>query len=306
MSREVRNIGASVRARLLARARAEKTDYQILLTRYALERLLYRLSVSDHRDRFILKGAMLVATWLNDPFRPTRDLDLLGYGANDTESIANTFKAICETEVPDDGVTFDVEGLTAAPIREELDYGGVRVQTYAVIDGARIPIQIDIGFGDIITPGPVEIAYPVLLDAPAPQLRAYPMATVVAEKFNAIVVLGIANSRLKDFYDLWLISRTFDSDGAEVAAAVQRTFEHRQTPMPTDVPTGLTRLYAEQWDTRWKAFLGRDHMNAAPDDLNQILEDLRRFLVPLATPLGTDSYWPAGGPWSDRAQLDLM
>lgn len=298
MSREVHNIGASVRARLLARARTEKTDYQILLTRYALERLLYRLSVSDHRDRFILKGAMLFVTWLHDPFRPTRDLDLLGYGANDTESLTATFKAICAAQVPDDGVTFDIEGLTAAPIREELEYGGVRVQTYAVIDGARIPIQIDIGFGDIITPGPVEIAYPVLLDSPAPHLRVYPMATVVAEKFDAIVVLGIANSRLKDYYDLWLISHTFEFDGTELSAAVQRTFERRETPMLADVPTGLTRLYAEQWNMRWKAFLGREHMNAAPADLNQILEDLRRFLVPLMAPLG--SHWSAGGPWADR------
>jgi hypothetical protein len=301
MSREVRNIGASVRARLLARARAEKTDYQILLMRYALERLLYRLSVSAHRDRFILKGAMLFVTWLHDPFRPTRDLDLLGYGANDAESIADTFKAICRTEVPDDGVIFDIEGLTAAPIREELECGGVRVQTHAVLDGARIPIQIDIGFGDIITPGPVEIAYPVLLDSPAPHLRAYPVATVVAEKFNALVVLGIANSRLKDFYDLWLISRTFEFDRDELSAAVLRTFERREPPLPIDVPTGLTGGYADQWDTRWKAFLGREHMNAARGDLNQVLEDLRRFLGPLSVPARTDAHWHPGGPWSNPA-----
>jgi predicted nucleotidyltransferase component of viral defense system len=301
MSREVRNIGASVRARLLARARTENTDYQILLTRYALERLLYRLSVSSHRERFILKGAMLFVTWLKDPFRPTRDLDLLGYGANDAESIANTFKAICEVKVSNDGITFEIEGLTADPIRGELEYGGVRVQTQAIIDGARIPIQIDIGFGDIITPGPIEIAYPVLLDYPAPHLRAYPVATVVAEKFNAIVVLGIANSRLKDFYDLWLISRIFEFDGAEISAAVQRTFKRRDTPIPADVPTGLTGLYAEEWGTQWKAFLRREHMNAAPDDLTQVLEDLRSFLVPLTTSLGANLHWHAGGPWVERA-----
>jgi predicted nucleotidyltransferase component of viral defense system len=302
MPREIRNIGASVRARLLARSRAEKTDYQILLTRYALERLLYRLSLSEHRDRFILKGALLFVTWLHDPSRPTRDLDLLGYGANDVEAISTTFKSICSTIVPDDGVTFDVEGLTAAPIREDLKYGGVRVQTHAVIDGARIPIQVDIGFGDIITPEPVEIDYPVLLDSPAPHLRAYPVETVVAEKFNAIVVLGIANSRLKDFYDLWLISRTFELDSPSLSAAVRRTFERRETSMPADVPTGLTRLYAEQWDTRWKAYLTREHMNAAPANLGQILEDLRNFLVPLMTPTDADSHWTAGGPWSRRPQ----
>ena len=300
MPREVRNVGASVRARLLARARAEKTDYQILLTRYALERLLYRLSVSVHRDRFILKGALLFVTWLDDPFRPTRDLDLLGYGANNAEAMTDAFRAICSTAVPDDGVNFDINRLTATAIREDLEYGGVRVQTYAVIDGARIPIQVDIGFGDIITPGPVEIEYPVLLDSPAPHLRAYPVETVVAEKFHAIVILGIANSRLKDFYDLWLISRTFELDGVALSAAVQRTFERRQTLIPTDVPTGLTRLYAEEWDARWKAFLKREHMSAAPGDLGQVLDDLRRFLVPLMTPTDTTAYWPSGGPWSNR------
>jgi predicted nucleotidyltransferase component of viral defense system len=289
-----------VRARLLTRSRAERADYQILLTRYALERLLYRLSVSEHRDRFILKGALLFVTWIADPFRPTRDLDLLGYGANSPEELADTFKTICSTTVPDDGVTFDVEGLTAAPIREDLEYGGVRVQTHATIDGARIPIQVDIGFGDIITPGPVEIDYPVLLDFPAPHLRAYPIQTVVAEKFNAMVTLGIANSRLKDFYDLWLISRTFEFDRSVLFAAVQRTFERRETPMPTDIPTGLSNQYAEQWEARWKAFIKREHMNAAPDNLSLLIEDLREFLVPLTIPSGTASYWPSGGPWLTR------
>jgi predicted nucleotidyltransferase component of viral defense system len=301
--REVRNIGASVRARLLARSRAENADYQILLTRYALERLLYRLSVSAHRDRFILKGALLFVTWIADPFRPTRDLDLLGYGANDANALADTFKAICSTPAPDDGVTFDIEGLTAAPIREDLEYGGVRVDTHAVIGGARIPIQVDIGFGDIITPGPIEIDYPVLLDSPAPHLRAYPVETVIAEKFNAMVTLGIANSRLKDFYDLWLISRTFEFDRAALSTAVQRTFERRETPMPTDIPTGLSNQYAEQWDTRWKAFIRREHMNAAPNDLGLLLENLREFLVPLTIPSGPASYWPSGGPWLARKEI---
>lgn len=302
MPHETRNVGASVRARLLTRARAEKTDYQILLTRYALERLLYRLSISAHRDRFVLKGALLFVTWLHDPFRPTRDLDLLGYGANDVETIAETFRSICSTPVPNDGVAFDINGLTAAAIREDLEYGGVRVQTNSVIDGARIPIQVDIGFGDIVTPGPVEIDYPVLLDFPSPHLRAYPIESVIAEKFQAIVQLGIANSRLKDFYDLWLISQTFELDGATLSAAVQRTFERRQTPMPTDVPSGLTRLYAEEWDVRWKAFLNREHMNAAPTDLGQILDSLRRFLVPLMALSNAGAYWPSRGPWSNRTR----
>lgn len=300
MSREIRNVGASVRARLLARARTEKADYQLLLTRYALERLLYRLSVSDHRDRFVLKGALLFVTWLRDPFRPTRDLDLLGYGPNDNKTIADAFNAICSTRVPDDGLAFDIEGVTVTPIREELEYGGMRAQTHAVLDGARIPIQVDIAFGDIVTPAPVEIDYPVLLDSPSPHIRAYPVETVVAEKLHAIVFLGIANSRLKDFYDLWLIAQTFDLEASALSAAVQRTFARRDTPMPADTPTGLTRLYAEAWDTRWKAFLRRGYMKAVPADLRQVLDDLRPFLMPITGQPDRSSYWPAGGPWSLR------
>src|SRR3979411_265842 len=165
---------------------------------------------------------MLFVTWVADPFRPTRDLDLLGSGDNGAETIAKTFRAICSQPVADDGVTFDVAALEAGPIREEVEYGGVRVRTTATIAGARIPIQVDIGFGDAITPAPVEIYYPTLLDAPAPHLRAYPVETVVAEKFEAMVTLGMANSRLKDFYDLWLISQTFEFRRSVLVDAVRR------------------------------------------------------------------------------------
>src|SRR5690606_31554251 len=180
MAREPpKNVGASVRARLLQRSRDERADFQIMLTRYALERLLYRLSRSEHRNRFVLKGAMLFVTWVEAPFRPTRDLDLLGYGENSPEAIHTAFRVICAQPVDDDGVVFDTEGLEAAPIREDIEYGGVRIRTQATIAGARIPIQVDVGFGDAITPGPIDIDYPTLLDAPRPHLRAYPVATVV-------------------------------------------------------------------------------------------------------------------------------
>ena len=304
MPREPRNIGASVRARLLDRARAERSDFQILLTRYALERLLYRLSVSRHRDRFILKGAMLFVTWVTDPFRPTRDLDLLGHGDNDVETIADTFRAICREPVTDDGVTFDVVGLQAAPIREEVEYGGVRVRTTATIAGARISIQVDIGFGDAITPAAVEIDYPVLLDAPAPHLRAYPVETVVAEKYEALVTLGVANSRLKDFYDLWVISRTFELRQAALVEAVQRTFERRGTTLPSDIPVGLTDEFAEAWAAQWRAFLSRDRMAAAPDAFAVTIADLRVFLMPLVFGLKEERIWSPSGPWSPGAAID--
>lgn len=298
MPREPRNIGASVRARLLDRARAERSDFQILLTRYALERLLYRLSVSPHRDRFILKGAMLFVTWVDDPFRPTRDLDLLGHGDSDAEAIAETFRGICAQPVADDGVTFDVAALTAAPIREEVEYGGVRVRTTATIAGARIPIQVDIGFGDAVTPAPVDIDYPALLDAPVPKLRAYPVETVVAEKFEALVTLGIVNSRLKDFYDLWLISQTFELRQTTLVDAVKRTFELRGTVLPSDIPIGLTDEFAEAWAAQWRAFLSRERMAAAPDALATIVADLRVFLMPLVVGMQEEGVWPPSGPWS--------
>ena len=305
MPREPRNIGASVRARLLDRARAEKSDFQILLTRYALERLLYRLSVSEHRERFILKGAMLFVTWVADPFRPTRDLDLLGHGENDVGAIADTFRSICAEPVVDDGVVFDHAGLQAAPIREEVEYGGVRVRTTATIAGARVPIQVDVGFGDAVTPAPIEIDYPTLLGNPAPHIRAYPVETVVTEKFEALITLGIGNSRLKDFYDLWLIAQTFEFRQHGLIEAVRRTLDRRGTAAPLDTPVGLTDEFAATWAAQWRAYLGRERMAAVPDVFAKVIGDLRGFLMPLVVgaPRG-EPVWPPGGPWSRGAAVD--
>lgn len=294
---DVRNVGASVRARLLDRARAEKTDFQILLTRYALERLLYRLSVSDQRERFVLKGAMLVSVWLEDPFRPTRDLDLLGHGDPELGAIEGSVRSICSVSVPDDGVVFDIAGVAAAPIRDEAEYAGVRVRTSATIAGARIPIQIDIGFGDAITPEEVEIEYPSLLEAPAPFLRAYPPETVVAEKTEAIVSLGVANSRMKDFYDLWIIAQAFSFEGRALSEAVQRTFERRRTSWPKHPPAGLSDAFARDRGAQWRAFLARDQLGAAPASLDEVTGGLRGFLLPV---LAQEDlvWWPRGGPWA--------
>lgn len=304
MPRKPRNIGASVRARLLDRARAERSDFQILLTRYALERLLYRLSVSAHRERFILKGAMLFVTWVADPFRPTRDLDLLGFGDHGVAALADTFRAICAEPIADDGVTFDTVGLEAAPIREEAEYGGVRVRTTATIAGALIPIQVDIGFGDAVTPAPVEIDYPTLLDAPAPHLRAYPVETVVAEKFESLVTLGIANSRLKDFYDLWLIAQTFEFRRPTLIEAVRRTFERRETKLPADMPIGLSDEFTAARGAQWQTFLGRERMAAAPDAFAALIADLRTFLMPLVVASNKERSWRPGGPWSPSPAAD--
>ncbi len=302
MAREpLKNVGASVRARLLQRSRDERADFQILLTRYALERLLYRLSQSEHRNRFILKGAMLFVTWVEAPFRPTRDLDLLGYGENNPKAIGETFRAILTQPVDDDGVLFDVAGLEAAPIREDFEYGGVRVRTHAAIAGARIPIQVDVGFGDAITPGPIEIDYPALLDAPPPHLRAYPIQTVVAEKFHALATRGITNSRLKDYYDLWLIAETFELVRAPLAAAIRQTFARRETALPQKKPTGFSEAYIETWGGQWRTFLTRERMAAAPEQLVTVVADLERFLLPLIAEVEGDWDWKPRIGWRHRA-----
>ena len=280
-----------------APARAGRQNFQILLTRYALERLLYRLSVSNKRDDFILKGAMLFAVWRDDLFRPTRDLDLLGRGDPALTEIAASIRTICATAVPEDGVVFDVDAMQATPIRDETKYGGVRIKTNAVIAGACVPIQIDIGFGDVVTPGAIEIEYPVLIDQPSPVLRAYPPETVVAEKTEAIVSLGIGNSRMKDFYDLWMIAQTFEFDVASLAPAFQHTFARRKTPWPDATPVGLSDDFAGEKQTQWQAFVTRDRLCAAPASLIAVIGNLRTFLDPVLAKKPVQS-WQRGGPWT--------
>lgn len=298
MAREVRNKGASVRARLLQQARREKRDFNLLLQRYALERFLYRLSASRHRDRFILKGAMLFAAWTADPFRATRDIDLLGYGDPEAAQLAETFREICVVEAPDDGVTFDAGALRAEAIREDTEYGGIRIRTNAFIDRARLPIQVDVGFGDVVTPGAAEIKYPTLLDAPAPRLKAYPVETVVAEKFQALVALGMANSRMKDLYDLWVISRHFGFEANELGKAIRQTFERRQTAVPSDAPAGLSDAFSEEPDKekQWQAFAKRGVTLEPPTSLYAVIGDIRDFLLPVCA-ADASGTWEPGGPW---------
>lgn len=247
-----RNIGASVRQRLLNLAHARGQPMELLLTRYALERLLHRLSVSPHRERFVLKGAMLLATWFDEPHRATRDVDLLGFGDAAEDALLGTFREIMAVEV-DDGVSFDLKGLRIEAIREEVEYGGSRLRTTAALAGARIPITVDIGFGDAVEPGVEEIDLPVLLDMPSPHLRAYPPETVIAEKFHAMVALGRANSRMKD-YDVWMLTSVSEIAPERLQRAIAATFARRNTVIPAVVPDGLSDAFAadpgkqRQWD----------------------------------------------------------
>lgn len=281
MAKENRNIGASVRARLLRIARQRGQLFELVLTRYAIERLLYRLSQSAHADRFVLKGAMLLMTWFDEPFRGTRDLDLLGYGDPTPESVLEVFREVLSREGPD-GVRFDASGVRIDRIREDNDYGGLRIRTTAEIGGARIAVGVDIGFGDATEPSVEVIDYPVLLDMPAPRLRAYARETVVAEKFQAIVVLGRANSRMKDYYDLWILSQSFDFERDRLAKAISATFERRRTVIPEGAPDGLTPAFAEnaQKQQQWEAF--KRDVAIDPGLLAEVVAELAGFLMPAA------------------------
>lgn len=281
MAKSPSNLAASVRARLLNYARKHDQPFDLVLTRFALERLLYRLSQSKHADHFILKGAMLLTSWFEDPLRPTRDLDLLGFGDADSEAMLDTFKEILSVPV-DDGIDFDAGALRVDRIRDELEYGGVRLRTTANVSGARIPIAIDVGFGDATEPGIEQLDYPVLLDLPVPHLRAYARETVVAEKFQAMVMLGRANSRMKDFYDIWLLSQSFEFDNERLAQAIAATFDRRKTAVPTNVPDALTDAFASDPTkiTQWEAF--RRDLAADPGTLSAVVSTLAAFLMPHA------------------------
>ena len=279
--REPANMGASVRARLLKLSKDRNQPFQLLLTRYVLERLLYRLSSTTHRDRFVLKGAMLMTTWFDDPFRPTQDLDLLGFGDPDPEAMLAVFREICAIKA-NDGVAFDVQALTIDRVRDELEYGGLRIKTNATLDGARIRVLIDIGFGDAIEPGLNDVDMPVLLDLPSPRLRAYPQETVIAEKFQAMVMLGRANSRMKDLYDIWVLSRCYGFTGDRLARAIAATFERRKTPIPIELPDALTQAFADDptKQQQWISFV--DNVAVQPGGLGDVISDLAPFLMPHA------------------------
>lgn len=303
MKRSASNTGASVRARLGALAREKGINLELFLVRYAHERLLYRLGLSNYRQRFILKGAMLQTIWLADPFRPTRDLDLLGHGDSEPESLRIAFREILAIEC-DDGVEFDLDSLSVEAIREATEYGGQRIEATAHIAGARLKIQIDLGFGDAVTPDANELAYPVLLDQPPPRIRAYPKETVVAEKLQAIVSLGATNGRMKDFYDLWMMSRHFAFEGALLARAVAATFVRRRTLLPVDIPVGLSEDFGTDAAAvrRWTFFTSRNVLSEQPGALADVVAALRGFLMPVVQLAGKSEpdvmHWPPGGPWS--------
>ncbi len=281
MAKPVTNMAASVRARLLTYAKANNLSFEQTLTNFVLQRLLYRLSASRHVDRFVLKGAMLLTSWFDDPLRPTRDIDFLGYGDPAPEVMTALFAEIMSTAVEDDGVIFQPDKIRVEAIREDVEYGGVRLKTVAFVGAATVPVTIDIGFGDATTPEPETFDYPVLLEFPAPRLKGYARETVIAEKFQAMVALGMANTRIKDFYDVRALARGFDYDTTRLAAAVRATFDRRDTEIPSEPPVALTEAFANDAakTVLWRRFtedLGEQ------EDFPTAIAALNAFLMPVA------------------------
>ena len=274
-------VAGSVRARLLTLAKERKEDYNLVLTRYALERFLYRLSHSEHRSELILKGAMLFQVWSQTPHRATRDLDLLASGDVSIEGIKAKISAICAVEAPEDGLVFDLSDLGIGDIRDDNRYGGVRGKFIAQLGSAKIALQLDFGIGDAITPAAAETEYPTLLKMAAPHVLAYPRETVVAEKLEAIVDLGMANSRMKDYFDLWFIATSFTDDPEIMALAVRNTFERRQQAIPDDVPPGLLSEFANDpaKEVQWTAFIRTTIGALVP--LEDAVSLIRGFAMPL-------------------------
>ena len=303
MSREIRNLAALVHQQLLDRARETDRPFNELLQKFAIERFIYSLSKSPHANRFILKGALMLPVWSGSASRPTMDIDCLGRIDNSLDVIASAAKDICNVSVVPDGLSFDAGSVTAARIAEMVGYEGVRVRLRGNLGNARVSIQMDIGFGDVIIPRPCRVEYPGLLDFPRAKLKGYTMESTIAEKFHAMVKLDVLNSRMKDFYDIWMLLNTFDFKGERLMEAVEKTFRNRKTPVSAD-HTVFDPSFAEDSDKniQWTGYISKTGLNDALESFSETVASIEAFLGPVVTALADHQpfpyIWNAPGPWN--------
>lgn len=297
MKRPVKDLAKSVHDRLLALAKKTGRPFNEVLQLYAMERFLYRLSQSKESKKFVLKGGLMLRVWKAPITRPTKDLDLLGQTKNTIENLEVIVRGICDETVDPDGLRFDAKTVKGALIKEDAEYNGVRVTFTGFLEKARIPMQIDVGFGDAVVPTPIEIEVPTMLDFPAPKLRGYQRETTIAEKFHAMVVLGTLNTRMKDFYDIWLLAQSFDFDAKQLAAALRATFKARSTELETE-PVALGPSFAESADAQklWSAFLKKSALTDAPQDFPTVIAAIRSFVLPVVQ-VELPSAWTRGKGW---------
>jgi predicted nucleotidyltransferase component of viral defense system len=301
--RKVTHIATSVRQRLLNEARATDRPFNELLQYFAMERFLYRLSRSPHGEKFVLKGALMLAIWEVSLTRPTKDIDLLGHVANDIDRIVSVVKEVCVQEVQPDGLDFDQDSVRGERITEEAEYEGVRVRFHGKLGTATVTMQLDVGFGDVVVPAPVKTNYPTILDLPVPRIRGYTRESLIAEKFHTMVRRGLVNSRMRDFFDVWILSRQFDFDGEVLAAAVRETFARRNLEVAAR-PVALTAEFAADTAkaTQWRGFLRKSRLEGVPDELTDVVMAIAVFLGSVAEVLHEGGEfvgrWKAPGPWT--------
>jgi len=303
MSPGTSGLAQSVHTRLIRHAKSLGLDPNLVLTRFVTERFLFRLSQSRYAEQFVLKGALLLLVWLGETIRPTRDADLLGYGDLSDSSLAAIFAEISALRVEPDGIRFDATTIKVSAIRREDAYGGKRVTLIGRLGSARIRVQVDVGIGDSTVPAPEWLDFPSLLDLPRPRLRAYRPETAIAEKAHAMVLLGMMNSRLRDFFDIFSLAKHSSFDGDLLLSAIQATFEQRGTAIPAGLPTALTPPFAQAADKRaqWQGFLRKNHLTTVPINLEVVITALAEFLGPVLDAAANGSEfefaWPPGGPW---------
>jgi len=274
------NIGASIRQKLLNKAKLTKRSFNELLQYYAMERFLYRLSMSDYSDKFILKGALLFRVWNSDAYRSTMDIDMLGKTNNQGKNISNIIKDVLSIKVEDDGMKFDKNKITSEKITEQADYEGIRIKFQGSLDTVKVKIQIDIGFGDIVYPNPTISSLPTILGAPSPKLFCYSKESCIAEKFETMVKLREINSRMKDFYDMWLLSKQYSFDYKELTKAISSTFAKRGTVLPANI-MAFSEEFSRLKQDQWKAFKNRQDSPEIPDNFSEIINDIHNFLNPV-------------------------
>jgi len=301
-NREIKDLPASVHRRLLNKTRDEGRPFNELLQYYAMERFLYRLSKSPYSREFILKGALMLMAWNAPISRPTSDIDLLGNVENDVDAIVSLMKEICMQEVEPDGLVFDADTVTGEVIAEVAEYQGVRVGVRGNLGPARVNVQLDVGFGDPVVPSPVQFAYPVLLDMPVPRLRGYSRESMIAEKLESMARFGMLNSRMKDFFDIWLLSRQYDFDGKTLEMAVDKTFTNRGTEASPELIALMGDFSKDKAkSTQWRAFRRKNRLDLVPIDLAEVVTSIVKFVGPVLSAIegggSLSSTWAPPGPW---------